>query len=202
MKNLIFDFDGVLGDTWEPTVQAFMQKEGITKDQAIADLMYYFEEPRHSRKHNLSNQEFQRQLEGVKRFSKVMNQLGFDLFHGLISELEQIKGARIAVVSSGGADYVKSKLEVTSLEFSHILTFEDHHSKEEKVEMVCKDWGVDIRQVYYFTDTKTDVIELRKIMDSAKIIGCTWGFHGFEKLREVLPENQILREFGEVRGFL
>lgn len=58
--------------------------------------------------------------------------------------------------------------------------------------------GVEVGEIYYFTDTKTDVWELENYLDKSKIIGCAWGWQGFEKLSEVLPKEQILKEFKDV----
>jgi phosphoserine phosphatase len=50
------------------------------------------------------------------------------------------------------------------------LAFEDHHSKEEKIEQICRDRGVDVSEVYYFTDTKADVYELQDMIAKNKLI--------------------------------
>ena len=39
-------------------------------------------------------------------------------------------------------------------------------------------------------------------MDPGKIIGCAWGYQGYDKLLEVLPANQILREFSDIHNVI
>ncbi|MBP6858434.1 MAG: class I tRNA ligase family protein [Candidatus Pacebacteria bacterium] len=39
-------------------------------------------------------------------------------------------------------------------------------------------------------------------MGRERMIGCAWGWHGYEKLNELLPEKMILREFKDVRKVL
>ena len=73
---------------------------------------------------------------------------------------------------------------------------------KKKLEQICKDWNIDISEAYYFTDTQTDVKELRDIMDPGKIIGCAWGYQGYDKLLEVLPASQILREFSDIHNVI
>ena len=97
----------------------------------------------------------------------------------------------MAIVSSGSKLYVKDKADSSDLDFTHILTFEDNPLKEEKVEMMRRDWNVDIKDIHYFTDTKTDVIELKEMLGD-RIIGCSWGYNGYFGLLEVLPEEERL----------
>jgi phosphoglycolate phosphatase-like HAD superfamily hydrolase len=198
MKYLIFDFDGVLGDTIPTWVDLLSREEGSTREDAIAFLNHYFEEPRHTRRHDIDPIKFSQDLVITRRRAKMMNEVGFGLFEEFIMEVGKLTGVKTAVVSSGSADYIKPKLSEAAFDPTHILTIEDHHSKEEKIEIICRDWGVDIYQVSYFTDTRADVIELKELLHPTKIFGCTWGFHSYERLREVLPENQILKEFPDI----
>jgi leucyl-tRNA synthetase len=45
------------------------------------------------------------------------------------------------------------------------------------------------------------VFELENSVGREHIIGCAWGWHGYDKLREVLPEKNILREFKDINTF-
>jgi FMN phosphatase YigB (HAD superfamily) len=198
MKYLIFDFDGVLGDTWEATVNVKAEMEGLAYQESLEHTLAYFDKPSHTRSHNLTQEQIDRKTSWVRDFASRMIERDFPLFDDFINEIKAAGFEKAAVVSSGGLAYVEPKVKLMNMDFTHTLTFEDHHSKEEKVEWVCADWGVDLSQVYYFTDTTTDVIELREILDNSKIIGCSWGFQGYDKLREVLPENQILKEFADI----
>lgn len=64
--------------------------------------------------------------------------------------------------------------------------------------MICKDWGIDVKEVYFFTDTISDVKELGNIMDKNKIYGCSWGYQKKEKLCTALDENHVLDNFSDV----
>ncbi len=120
------------------------------------------------------------------------------MFNEFIEELKKLKNTKMAVVSSGSNLYVEKMSRNTGLNFDYILGAEDHHSKQYKVEYVAEKWKIDVKDAYYFTDTKTDVLELENLMDKSKIIGCSWGWHGFDRLKEVLPENQILKNFSDI----
>lgn len=67
-------------------------------------------------------------------------------------------------MSSGSEEYVQPALIRSGLEPTHVLCFEDHHSKEEKIELICKDRGVNIQDVYYITDSLADVYELKDFL--------------------------------------
>lgn len=194
----IFDFDGVLGDTWEGTV---VGRQQINNEQhlsfaEVAELVKakFFKKWDTNRNDTPSPERIAvvgdwiaRHGEHVARHQKT----------GLFTEfVEVIRNytdlAQMAVVSSGARVYLGPLCEKSGLPFTHVLTYEDHHSKEEKVEQVCREWGVPLEEVYYFTDTLSDVYELETILPKAHIIGVDWGFLGGEALMQELPKEQIL----------
>jgi len=199
MEYLIFDFDGVLGDTDAPGTEVIKEMEGKTDAQIAAGKERYFTKSPHTRGANLSQEQLADIKDWTTRYGNLLYQKGFGLFDGFIDELKKIENTKIAVVSSGSSAYIKPKLENCGLEFFRVLTFEDHHSKEEKVEIICEDWGIPVKVAYFFTDTISDVKELENIMDRNKIYGCAWGYHGEKKLMTVLDENHILREFSDIQ---
>ena len=133
---------------------------------------------------------------------KELHQMGYDLFEGFIQEIAKIQDVKLAIVSSANTIHTTEIVKQTGLDFTHVLGFQDHHSKEEKVKAIAKDWEVDLNELYYFTDTKTDFWELEELLDKTKIIGCAWGFQGYNKLLEVLPKEQILKEFSDIHNII
>jgi len=202
-KYFIFDFDGVLGDTWEASLEAYVKGNfKKNKEEAAQDMFDYFsKKPSHTRNHSLTSAELKENWDWTMRFGTEMTKLEFSLFKEFIKEIKKFNNTKFAVVSSGSSQYVLPAVKKTGLKGSHVLTYEDHHSKEEKIEHICKDWGINVKDVYYFTDTKADVYELENLLDKKKIIGCSWGYHGLEKLKEVLPEKQILKDFTAIHRF-
>ncbi|GAB4144405.1 MAG: hypothetical protein OHK0017_02890 [Patescibacteria group bacterium] len=201
MHYLIFDFDGVLGDTDEARKRVIAKMENKSQEQILKESNNYFSKPAHTRSHNLTPVEILELYRWTHRFGYEMLEIGYNLFDGFIQEILKIEDCKKAIVSSGNKVYI-NQIKSSGLEFTHILDMFDHHSKEEKVEQICRDWGVDISEAYYFTDTQTDVLELSEIMDPAKIIGCSWGYQGFEKLNQVLPESQILQQFSDIHKII
>ncbi len=195
-KYLIFDFDGVIGDTWEASIQARLKMGDVkTREEAVEEMNKYFSrKPNHVRGHNLSEEAVKKNLDWTRRFGEEMAKINFPLFAVFVEQIKNISNAKIAVISAGSGLYMRERSYQTGLNPTHVLSFEDHHSKEEKIEQVCKDWGIKVDEVYYFTDSKADVYELENFMDRKKLIGCAWGYCGYDALRELLPEEQILKE--------
>ncbi len=196
-KYLVFDFDGVLGDTWEAHLHARVNM-GDSPDlkDAVAKAEKYFEtKPWHSRGEKYDESIH---IDWSTRFAKELAKLEYDLFTDFLKEIGKIKNAKVAIVSAGSKIYSEAPIKKAKFKHTHFLGMEDHHSKEEKLEMIAEAWKVDVTELYYFTDTKADVYELENLLNRKKIIGCAWGYAGEEKLKQVLPENQILKKFKDI----
>jgi len=205
MHYLIFDYDGVLADTWEVGIHALV-------DQGIVNT--YEEGRKHRLKHFCSKPILQRhegihklkRLKEVETISQRMNQFfvnqGYKLFDEFIAELGKLKDATMAIVSSGAKISILPNTKKMNLTFSHTLTLEDGLSKEKKILRICKDWNVDVKSILYFTDTLSDVFELETFMPKSKIVGCAWGYLGYEILSKELPDKQILREPKDIHNVI
>ncbi len=200
MKNkyLIFDFDGVLGDTFEPRNKILQEMNGKSREEVILAGDQYFTKSNHTRSANLSNEALDEMKVWMTTFGKLLHEHDYVLFTDFIKEIAKIKGTKLAIVSSGSIIYIKPKIKETGLNFTHILSFEDHHSKEEKVENICKDWNVSVKDIYFFTDSISDVVELENLLDRNKIYGCAWGYQGYDKLATVLDREHILKNFTDI----
>lgn len=194
-KHLIFDFDGVIADTYAAASEALI-RTGEVKNKEEAESFwkqYFHNKPNNVRGHTLTEEEM-KDLDRLSReFGAHMVDIGYEFFDEFVKRIKDLPDTKIAIVSRGEGAYIKDRVKAEGIPATHVLTWEDHHSKEEKIEQVCRDWGVGIDEVYYFTDSKADVYELENHIDREKIIGCGWGYCGYDALREILPENQILR---------
>jgi phosphoglycolate phosphatase-like HAD superfamily hydrolase len=200
MKNLIFDFDGVLGDTTDLFVHYHKSKNThLEYEQAYKELVDYFLSPAHSTSTKPSLEKLTRQakwLSDFVDFATQKNWLPVNVFNDFIDEIVKLNIPNKAIVSSGTIAYIIPAINSTLLKPSHILGFEDHHSKEEKIKIICNDWEVDTKDIIYFTDTIADVLEVQNMVKT--VIGCTWGVHNYDLLATVLPENQILKSFYDI----
>lgn len=203
-KYLIFDFDGVIGDTWEAGLEVQMKVGDFTKKFANKEeakestLQYFSRKPNHAKDTLLTSEQLQARVEWAKKYGEEMAKINPPLFTEFNKAVKNIASIKTAIISAGSGLYIKNRIAETELNPTHVLTYEDHHSKEEKIERLCKDWGVSMQDVYYFTDSKADVYELENCLDRKKIIGCAWGCCGYDLLKELLPENQILKDFADI----
>lgn len=192
MHHLIFDFDGVIADTYEVAKFAHTEIRDKNKDSGVFVSLdqYSATKPNHSRNHILTTDEMLGLKSKVNEFGHILKRQGFDLFDDFVDKIRDLGVQNQAVVSSGSQSYILPALEKTGLEFTHVLAFEDHHSKEEKIELICRDWEIEVTEVYYFTDTLADIYELRDILHPEKLIAVSWGYCTKEQLlTELSPEN-------------
>jgi phosphoglycolate phosphatase-like HAD superfamily hydrolase len=199
-KYLIFDFDGVIGDTQTASYEATAEVDGRSIEDAAAENMRYSsEKPNHTRDHTLTDEELQAGYQWTRDFGKHMLESNFSLFTDFVAEIESLQTEHKAVVSSGSQLYVIPAMAKTNIQPTHILAYENHHSKEEKIETICKDWGVGASDVYYFTDTLADVYELQNMIAKDKLIGVSWGYCGKELLLRELDEAHLLDKPGDIQ---
>ncbi len=202
-KYLIFDFDGVLADTKETNIRALYESGYQPSMEAAREFeeTYANSKPMHGRNHTMTDEELHAMYEEMAAFGKKVHEIGFSMFDEFIDEVLKLEDTKIAIVSSGSQQYVIPAIADSKLEPTHILAFENHHSKEEKVEIVCKDWGIDPKDAYYFTDTLVDVYELQNMISEDKLIGVSWGYCAKESLRKELKREYVLNNPSDFTQF-
>ena len=196
-KYLIFDFDGVLADTWQSTVQSVAEIDQTTLEIATERILETHQKPMSEDRPAQPN--MADRISRILVLNKLVVEKGFELFVGFLKEIEAISNTRIAIVSSGSREHlIAPVLSKFNLKFDFVLGIEDHVSKVEKVKEISQKWKVDINDVYFFTDTVSDVVELEPILNKEKLIGCSWGWHGKQRLESVLNSEQILNNFSDI----
>ena len=194
MHHLIFDFDGVIGDTLEASARATAIVDNVDFSRALElNGAYARSKPNHVRNHTLTDEEMQAIYTWTAHFGDLMRESDFPLFSDFVTEIESVPTEHKAIVSSGSQKYVIPALAETDINPTHILAFENHHSKEEKIEIICRDWGVEVTDIFYFTDTLADIYELKDMLSPDKLIAVSWGYCTAEELARELNENYILQ---------
>jgi small GTP-binding protein len=200
-KHLIFDFDGVIGDTEKAVIKSLQEKHNLSSADAKKWNINYFSSTQHSSRDEVDEDNVKQSYQ--QRHNILIKHIASEggLFDKFLDNILQIPDTRLAIVTSNYKSVVKDLLGEKAKKFDLILDLDDSLSKEVKIAKVCKKWKVDRSKVYYFTDTISDVIELREYMDARKIVGCSWGFLGKKLLLTVLPNKQILNDFDDINGY-
>ncbi|MFO0704175.1 MAG: HAD-IA family hydrolase [Patescibacteria group bacterium] len=206
MKNIIFDMDGVLMDSLHAANEAFvkMKYRGNTREEVIAAHLHYCtNKPWHSKDSVFTQERYFEILERLEELYTITSKdPSYTPFQEFVDEIRKIESANLAIVSSNNKKSLLHFLSLTDIKFSHALCFEDHTSKEVKIERILNDWGVNKNDFYYVTDTLADIYELETFMPKEHIIGVAWGYCGYDLLARELPTNQILREFKEIHSVI
>ena len=197
---LIFDFDGVLADSWNATVLAFME---LHNEPDRATVEKYLRDdrlvtPRYTKDRVYTELESAELMNFRKREYELKEKFGVCFFSEFIEEIKKIKHKQIAIVSTALQSYLNQFAASSGLDFTHVLGFSAGFSKEKCIETICADWGVEVHQTLFFTDTLRDVIEAKNILPIPNIFGCSWGFHSKEYLSRELSESQILLEYSDI----
>lgn len=204
MHHLIFDMDGVLSDSWDDVIEGLIPTgmHGSDREAVLrSHLQYCIHKPKHARNSGMTPEEKSKIGQALDQLSEHLNTAQVPLFSDFIQELHKIDGV-YAVVSANGGRYVYKQARKIKIQFTHVLAWEDSTSKEDKIEKICKDWGIPVSKAIYVTDTLADVYELETIMPREHIIGCAWGYCGYTVLREELPKDQILRNPKDIHRVL
>jgi phosphoglycolate phosphatase len=194
IKHIIFDFDGVIGDTFD--ILSSLSYKHVVNNPSHEDFLAHhdgnvFEEPKvifDAEKRHLFFSEYRESIAGshLKDSIAPIKSLSehFQLYinssnqeAGLLSALEQ-------------ADLLSC--------FKKVMGEETHKSKVTKFQIVFDEYGATTENTIFITDTLGDIKEAEKI--GIKTIAETFGFHSRERLMQGNPYkivdswDEILKE--------
>jgi len=194
MKAIIFDFDGVIHDTFS---LAFEINRQITPEISEEEYKTYFDV-------NL----FKSLENKPKDHSNKFRELEFEAFKKLILEKEIKEELQLLnehydlyIISSNTLKNLNMYFENNNFTniFKEILAAEAHKSKIEKFKMLFKKYNLDSNSCIFITDTLGDILEANKV--GVKSIACTFGFHEEDRLKKGDP-FKIVSNFKEIRDII
>lgn len=180
IKAIVFDFDGVLGDTYDIgfNIMKTIDKdltEQVFKDHHKGNL---YTESKIKFKEKDIPIFFEKQKQKFTKnhllpFEKVLNRLErrFQLF----------------VISSTIDENIKHFLKLRNYDrfFQKILGGTTHRSKVKKFKMIFSQYNLKPEECLFVTDTVGDIVEAKKV--NVKTIGVTWGYHEEKLLFDQKP---------------
>jgi len=197
---IVFDFDGVLFDSWQFVFthwQAVLAETGYqlteTKLRDIFDGNSWSEmqsvgaTQAHKQDYDLREQNF---------FNDVPFFLG-------ATDLVKILGPKhtLAIVSNNQRKLIKHRLrEEDLLQYFHtVLGREDEGNKSTRISRVLDDIGMEDPNVLFVTDTTGDLKEGEKL--GLTNIAVSWGYHTKDQLEPLQPDY-LFEEFSDMTDFL
>ncbi len=186
MKRIIlFDFDGVIVDTFEmafafhPQMGIKMSRRGY-RDIFMGNIYHHFSSA-------LTNHD-----------PDVHHKKWFDLYTAAVVDVLPIAGMSdvikklakeytLAIVSSSETYSINAYLLAHNLTgyFEKIYGADVHRSKVEKINRIMREYGITPRECVFITDTAGDVFEAHECGVSS--IAVSWGFHSQARLRSAKP---------------
>lgn len=192
-KLLLFDFDGVIADSFEPVAKvviaiALQYNLPVKKEDDVRDLF----------KVNFYESVKQLGLSDESINSFMNDKLWDSVIHTTkaVSDMEKLipqlaSQHTLVIVSSADNDWVLSLLNRYSLTeyFKAILGKGAGLSKVEKIKEAMKDYDFDKENTYYIGDTTGDIEEGRIV--GVKTVGVTWGYHSAETMQHTKPDYLV-----------
>lgn len=189
-KFILFDFDGVIADSFRPAFE--IQKmicPHLTEDiyrKRFEGNINDWEEPI-----NVHTEECRHDIDFFTEYiPRMKNEVRIvPGMKDVIIELE--KNHKMVVISSTITSPIQEFLERHDLanHFVKIMGNDVHKSKIEKIKMVFEEYSVEAGNCVFVTDTLGDMREAGKM--SVGAIGITWGFHTTKTLLNGKPFRLI-----------
>ncbi|NJL96451.1 HAD hydrolase-like protein [Candidatus Gracilibacteria bacterium] len=168
---LILDFDGVIGDTFDACVLAYLYLEpDLSIEEAKMNLQSYFDKPAHCLQNYDPSKNQKKEV-----FGEFCLEYG-RLFDGFVVELKKLQDTKMAVVSSGSEIYVKKFCKQSGINFDYVLGYEEHHSKEVKVQNILNSWGISAEKLFILLIRRVILLRLVGFFQSQELLGLIGDF--------------------------
>jgi phosphoglycolate phosphatase len=176
-KAIIFDFDGVIGDTFEFHYNKVNEFIGINLTKAafrdIHDGNFFATLPDEIKTVNWEEYRdyIYEEMVEIKMREEIKNLL-----------LELNSNYQLFIVSSGGYRNIVDFFGNNNFHnnFKEILGQEFHRSKIEKFKYIFNKYYINSEECIFITDTVGDLIEAKKL--DIETIGVTWGYHEKDRM--------------------
>lgn len=192
LKAIIFDFDGVIADTYQINFDLFKYFDDSFSEEDFIDhhSRNVFDEP----KIKLTEEDISKYFEMQKKiFSRS------HLFPLSDSIIELSKNYQLFIVSSTNDENIHHYLKLGKIEkfFKKVLGATTHTSKVEKFRMIFREFNLTGSDCVFITDTIGDIKEAGEV--GLATIAVTWGYHSKELLQTHNP-TLIIENISELVG--
>ena len=187
-KYLLFDFDGVLVDTFSSTYAISLLSRPWLSPEEYRDLFMgnIYQEIESQDKTETRPIIPQTNEEYFEKYFELSKKIG------VISEMRDVVKTlstthHLSIISSSYSYIIEEMLEREKMRhhFSEILGADVEMDKSKKIQMVFDSYGANAESSIFITDTVGDVKEARKV--GVEAIAVTWGNHGIDRLATENP---------------
>lgn len=190
LKAIIFDFDGVLVDTFDVSMSILAEQNRPTTREIFKDHHNgnVFEKPAIT---------FTPE-EGDDYFGKYQEKANKNLIFPLKDQLKELaQKYKLFIVSSQTERGIHKYLELDDYKdyFENIYGYETEKSKKKKFRMIFEQYDLSVDECIFVTDTLGDLLESAEV--GVKTIAVTWGYHGERRLKLGKP-NLIIHDFHQL----
>jgi len=194
IKAIIFDFDGVIGDTYDISLKVAKQLNNNITEQEFKDLFIGDIFEKYKQKFQPKDIpvffEKQRELFTPQNLFPVKQ---------LLQNLQ--KRYQLFVVSGSADENIINFLSLGNYGhyFQKILGSTTHRSKTEKFSMIYEKFHLSNKECLFVTDTVGDITDAKEA--NVKCIAVTWGYHSEDLLRKQRP-TAIAHTIGELQNII
>ncbi|MBI4094080.1 HAD family hydrolase [Candidatus Kaiserbacteria bacterium] len=186
-KFVLFDFDGVIADTWKIALETAQIVFPSFEEKNYRQMFEGNVFESHSR---LAVNPDGRRESDVKWFDIYVPKFEEHaaLFPGVRNVIEKLSHRYILIIiSSTLTSPIQGFLEKHHIGryFSEVMGADVHTSKHEKIKMIFQKYGTTASECIFVTDTLGDMLEAKK--ENVGAIGVSWGFHPRETLAKGDP---------------
>jgi len=189
----MFDYDGVIGDSYEMHVACMLKAfascdfHAITTPESVIEL--YAENVYISLgKYGLSEKQIDQIINAYKNFQAEKLDSA-QLFPGIKEALERIaETSKIYIITSNISGAVESILRQKNIDcVADILGSDKEKSKIKKIRGLVAKYPAS--QAYYIGDTQGDIVEGKSA--GVATVGVAWGWHSSDKLSLLSPDHLV-----------
>lgn len=180
-KLLIFDFDGVIEDTFELSFELFKEQfKKLTHDEYRSYFDGNFYEVVKEKKLPVNIAEYYLKYSSAMKDNVINPEI-----KSVLSDLHDTFS--FSIVSSSPENVINEYLERNGIDsfFDHVWGALKNTSKVEKLEELLKEYSIEKDDCWFITDTLGDIYEAAEV--GIRSVAVTWGYHPLERLKKGNP---------------
>jgi phosphoglycolate phosphatase-like HAD superfamily hydrolase len=191
MKSLIFDFDGVIGDTFEISAEFIAKQAKISLPRAKTILV----------RDGMKNQKdrlFYRLIKTwyYRKLLHFFKERGSLIFSDRLAEIKTLwKDNPKAILTRSDGRICRALLGEDQEMFEFIIGRDKVNTKLDGLKIVTLSSRFKLEDCIFFTDSVGDYKEMSKLLKPGQIYAVSWGFQPREILETCFAKDRILDSF-------